>query len=124
MNKPKPKVELPKEEQKPTEPNGPLDGQGDGSGTQPPEQGSAPTATEKKLPEMDIDWISALVYIIANYNKALSCQLCTFWIQTEASESHSTLGNSWRGLGRAAGQNMEVAKDSLSSAVFAFIDCI
>lgn len=55
MNKPKPKVELPKEEQKPTEPNGPLDGQGDGSGTQPPEQGSAPTATEKKLPEMDID---------------------------------------------------------------------
>uniref|UniRef100_A0A8C0VFJ8 Heat shock 70 kDa protein 4 n=1 Tax=Cyanistes caeruleus TaxID=156563 RepID=A0A8C0VFJ8_CYACU len=56
VNKPKPKVELPKEEQKPTEPNGPLDGQGDaGSGTQPPEQGSAPTATEKKLPEMDID---------------------------------------------------------------------
>lgn len=56
MNKPKPKVELPKEEQKVPEPNGPLDGQGDaGSGTQPPEQGSAPTATEKKLPEMDID---------------------------------------------------------------------
>lgn len=56
VNKPKPKVELPKEEQKPTEPNGPLDGQGDaGSGTQPPEQGSAPTATDKKLPEMDID---------------------------------------------------------------------
>ncbi|KAL9836307.1 heat shock 70 kDa protein 4 isoform 1-T1 [Geothlypis trichas] len=56
VNKPKPKVELPKEEQKPTEPNGPLDGQGDaGSATQPPEQGSAPTATDKKLPEMDID---------------------------------------------------------------------
>uniref|UniRef100_A0A674HBT6 Heat shock 70 kDa protein 4 n=1 Tax=Taeniopygia guttata TaxID=59729 RepID=A0A674HBT6_TAEGU len=56
VNKPKPKVELPKEEQKPTEANGPLDGQGDtGSGTQPPEQGSAPTATDKKLPEMDID---------------------------------------------------------------------
>lgn len=56
VNKPKPKVELPKEEQKLTEPNGPLDGQGDaGSGTQPPEQGSAPTATDKKLPEMDID---------------------------------------------------------------------
>ncbi|XP_062358586.1 heat shock 70 kDa protein 4 isoform X4 [Cinclus cinclus] len=56
VNKPKPKVELPKEEQKPTEPNGPLDGQGDtGNGTQPPEQGSAPTATDKKLPEMDID---------------------------------------------------------------------
>uniref|UniRef100_A0A8D2NN51 Heat shock 70 kDa protein 4 n=1 Tax=Zosterops lateralis melanops TaxID=1220523 RepID=A0A8D2NN51_ZOSLA len=55
VNKPKPKVELPKEEQKPTEPNGPLDGQGDGSGSQPPEQGSVPTAPEKKLPEMDID---------------------------------------------------------------------
>lgn len=55
VNKPKPKVELPKEEQKPTEPNGPLDGQGDGSGPQPPEQGSVPTAPEKKLPEMDID---------------------------------------------------------------------
>uniref|UniRef100_A0A8C3LD87 Heat shock 70 kDa protein 4 n=1 Tax=Chrysolophus pictus TaxID=9089 RepID=A0A8C3LD87_CHRPC len=58
VTKPKPKVELPKEEQKPTEPNGPVEGQGDGSsGAQSaePNAAPAPTATEKKLPEMDID---------------------------------------------------------------------
>uniref|UniRef100_A0A8B9Z975 Heat shock 70 kDa protein 4 n=1 Tax=Anas platyrhynchos TaxID=8839 RepID=A0A8B9Z975_ANAPL len=59
VTKPKPKVELPKEEQKPAEPNGPVEGQGDGnSGSQTADEQSAaaaPTATEKKLPEMDID---------------------------------------------------------------------
>uniref|UniRef100_A0A8C3CBJ0 Heat shock 70 kDa protein 4 n=1 Tax=Cairina moschata TaxID=8855 RepID=A0A8C3CBJ0_CAIMO len=59
VTKPKPKVELPKEEQKPAEPNGPVEGQGDGnSGSQTADDQSAaaaPTATEKKLPEMDID---------------------------------------------------------------------
>ncbi|KFP87183.1 Heat shock 70 kDa protein 4, partial [Acanthisitta chloris] len=55
VNKPKPKVELPKEEQKGTEPNGPVEGQGEAGSAQGPEQGSAPTATDKKLPEMDID---------------------------------------------------------------------
>lgn len=110
VTKPKPKVELPKEEQKPTEPNGPVEGQGEANGgSQAAEQSAAaaaaPTATEKKLPEMDIDWISALVYIIANYNKALSCQLCMFWIQIEASEYHSTLRNFWRGLVNASSQN-------------------
>lgn len=108
VTKPKPKVELPKEEQKPTEPNGPVEGQGEANGgSQAAEQSAAaaPTATEKKLPEMDIDWISALVYIIANYNKALSCQLCMFWIQIEASEYHSTLRNFLRGLVNASSQN-------------------
>uniref|UniRef100_A0A8C0BE85 Heat shock 70 kDa protein 4 n=1 Tax=Buteo japonicus TaxID=224669 RepID=A0A8C0BE85_9AVES len=60
VTKPKPKVELPKEEQKPTEPNGPVEGQGEANGgSQAAEQSAAaaaaPTATEKKLPEMDID---------------------------------------------------------------------
>lgn len=59
VTKPKPKVELPKEEQKPAEPNGPVEGQGDGnSGSQTADDQSAaaaPTAMEKKLPEMDID---------------------------------------------------------------------
>lgn len=58
VTKPKPKVELPKEEQKPTEPNGPVEGQGDGSSgsqTADPSTAPAPAAAEKKLPEMDID---------------------------------------------------------------------
>ncbi|KAH0629749.1 hypothetical protein JD844_012087, partial [Phrynosoma platyrhinos] len=59
VNKPKPKVELPKDDQKPAEQNGPVEGQGDGSqGCQTAEQNtdSATQApTEKKLPEMDID---------------------------------------------------------------------
>ncbi|XP_075020589.1 heat shock 70 kDa protein 4 isoform X2 [Calonectris borealis] len=59
VTKPKPKVELPKEEQKPAEPNGPVEGQGEAnSGSQAAEQSAAaaaPPATEKKLPEMDID---------------------------------------------------------------------
>jgi len=50
-------VELPKEEQKPAEPNGPVEGQGEaGSAPQDAEQSAAPPAPpEKKLPEMDID---------------------------------------------------------------------
>ncbi|XP_061473000.1 heat shock 70 kDa protein 4 [Rhineura floridana] len=59
VTKPKPKVELPKEDQKPAEQNGPVDGQGDGIGaSQTAEQSTdstAQTSTEKKLPEMDID---------------------------------------------------------------------
>ncbi|XP_068014997.1 heat shock 70 kDa protein 4 [Melanerpes formicivorus] len=59
VTKPKPKVELPKEEQKPAEPNGPVEGQGDTNSGSPPAEpsaaGAAPTAPEKKLPEMDID---------------------------------------------------------------------
>ncbi|NXD25499.1 HSP74 protein, partial [Spelaeornis formosus] len=54
VNKPKPRVELPKEEQKAPEPNGPVDGQGEAApASQAPEQGPAPA--DKKLPEMDID---------------------------------------------------------------------
>lgn len=59
MNKPKPKVELPKEDEKPAEQNGPVEGQGDGTkGSQTADQNTEPatqTSTEKKLPEMDID---------------------------------------------------------------------
>ncbi|KAL8211934.1 UNVERIFIED_CONTAM: Heat shock 70 kDa protein 4 [Gekko kuhli] len=59
VTKPKPKVELPKEDQKPAEQNGPVEGQGDGNReSQTAEQNSdstAPASTEKKLPEMDID---------------------------------------------------------------------
>ncbi|XP_062443734.1 heat shock 70 kDa protein 4 isoform X2 [Rhea pennata] len=58
VTKPKPKVELPKEEEKPTELNGPVEGQEDAnSGLQTEEStaAAAPAATEKKLPEMDID---------------------------------------------------------------------
>uniref|UniRef100_A0A7M4EM44 Heat shock 70 kDa protein 4 n=1 Tax=Crocodylus porosus TaxID=8502 RepID=A0A7M4EM44_CROPO len=59
VTKPKPKVEPPKEEQKPAEQNGPVEGQGDANnGSQATEQttnAAAPTPTEKKLPEMDID---------------------------------------------------------------------
>lgn len=59
VTKPKPKVEPPKEEQKPAEQNGPVEGQGDANnGSQATEQTTneaAPTPTEKKLPEMDID---------------------------------------------------------------------
>ncbi|XP_075756435.1 heat shock 70 kDa protein 4 isoform X2 [Pelodiscus sinensis] len=59
VTKPKPKVEVPKEEQNPAEQNGPVEGQGDANvGAQPAEESTnttAPTATEKKLPEMDID---------------------------------------------------------------------
>uniref|UniRef100_R4GCT0 Heat shock protein family A (Hsp70) member 4 n=1 Tax=Anolis carolinensis TaxID=28377 RepID=R4GCT0_ANOCA len=59
VNKPKPKVEPPKEEQKPAEQNGPVEGQGDGTpASQAAEQNTDPAAqapTEKKLPEMDID---------------------------------------------------------------------
>ncbi|PKU36888.1 hypothetical protein llap_12805 [Limosa lapponica baueri] len=57
VTKPKPKVELPKEEQKPAEPNGPVEGGGEAtSGSQAAEQSGAGAApTEKKLPEMDID---------------------------------------------------------------------
>uniref|UniRef100_A0A8C0F5N1 Heat shock protein family A (Hsp70) member 4 n=1 Tax=Bubo bubo TaxID=30461 RepID=A0A8C0F5N1_BUBBB len=59
VTKPKPKVELPKEEQKPTEANGPVEGQGEANGGSPGGEQSAaaaaPTATDKKLPEMDID---------------------------------------------------------------------
>jgi len=57
VTRPKPKVELPKEEQKPAEPNGPVEGQGEaGSAPQDAEQSAAPPAPpEKKLPEMDID---------------------------------------------------------------------
>uniref|UniRef100_A0A2D4NC51 Heat shock 70 kDa protein 4 n=1 Tax=Micrurus spixii TaxID=129469 RepID=A0A2D4NC51_9SAUR len=59
VTKPKPKVEPPKEDQKPAEQNGPVEGQGDATkSSQTPEQhadSTAPTSTEKKLPEMDID---------------------------------------------------------------------
>lgn len=57
VRKPKPKVELPKEEQKPPEPNGPVDGQGEINTAAPTTEQSAaaPPAAEKKLPEMDID---------------------------------------------------------------------
>lgn len=59
VTKPKPKVELPKEDQKPAEQNGPVEGQGDATkSSQTAEQhtdSTAPTSTEKKLPEMDID---------------------------------------------------------------------
>ncbi|XP_048717558.1 heat shock 70 kDa protein 4 isoform X2 [Caretta caretta] len=59
VTKPKPKAELPKEEQNPAEQNGPVEGQGDANTrSQPAEQSintTTPTATEKKLPEMDID---------------------------------------------------------------------
>uniref|UniRef100_A0A4W2DFW2 Heat shock 70 kDa protein 4 n=1 Tax=Bos indicus x Bos taurus TaxID=30522 RepID=A0A4W2DFW2_BOBOX len=58
ISKPKPKVELPKEEQKNAEQNGPVDGQGDNPGPQAAEQGTdtaVPSDSDKKLPEMDID---------------------------------------------------------------------
>ncbi|ETE71100.1 Heat shock 70 kDa protein 4, partial [Ophiophagus hannah] len=59
VTKPKPKVEPPKEDQKPAEQNGPVEGQGDATkASQTAEQhtdSTAPTSTEKKLPEMDID---------------------------------------------------------------------
>ncbi|XP_044310187.1 heat shock 70 kDa protein 4 [Varanus komodoensis] len=59
ITKPKPKVEPPKEDQQPAEQNGPVEGQGDGNrGSKTAEQSTdspAPSSTEKKLPEMDID---------------------------------------------------------------------
>uniref|UniRef100_T1E692 Heat shock 70 kDa protein 4 n=1 Tax=Crotalus horridus TaxID=35024 RepID=T1E692_CROHD len=59
VTKPKPKVEPPKEDQKSAEQNGPVEGQGDATkASQTAEQhtdSTAPTSTEKKLPEMDID---------------------------------------------------------------------
>lgn len=52
-------MELPKEDQKSAEQNGPVEGQGDATkASQTAEQhtdSTAPTSTEKKLPEMDID---------------------------------------------------------------------
>uniref|UniRef100_A0A8D0H957 Heat shock 70 kDa protein 4 n=1 Tax=Sphenodon punctatus TaxID=8508 RepID=A0A8D0H957_SPHPU len=58
ITKPKPKVELPKEDQKPAEQNGPVEGQGDANGgsqaAEPRPEATDPT-TGKKLPEMDID---------------------------------------------------------------------
>ncbi|NXU47397.1 HSP74 protein, partial [Turnix velox] len=57
VTKPKPRVELPKEEQKPAEPNGPAEGGCEGGPGEPQQSGAgaAPPAPEKKLPEMDID---------------------------------------------------------------------
>lgn len=70
-------MEPPKEDQKPAEQNGPVEGQGDATkASQTAEQhtdSTAPTSTEKKLPEMDIDWIPVLY--ITYYNKALCCLL-------------------------------------------------
>lgn len=63
ISKPKPKVEPPKEEQKNGEQNGPVDGQGDSPGPQAAEQGTdtaVPSDSDKKLPEMDIDWFQQL----------------------------------------------------------------
>lgn len=74
-------MEPPKEEPKHAEQNGPVDGQGDSPGPQAAEQGAdtaVPSDADKKLPEMDIDWlIPTLVYIKTDYYKALSCQLCS-----------------------------------------------
>lgn len=56
-------MELPKEEQKNAEQNGPVDGQGDNPGPQAAEQGTdtaVPSDSDKKLPEMDIDWFQQL----------------------------------------------------------------
>ena len=63
ISKPKPKVEPPKQEQKNTEQNGPVDGKGDNLGPQASEQGTdtaVPLDSDKKLPEMDIDWFQQL----------------------------------------------------------------
>ena len=43
--------------------NGPVDGQGDNPGPQAAEQGTdtaVPSDSDKKLPEMDIDWFQQL----------------------------------------------------------------
>lgn len=96
-------MELPKEDQKPAEQNGPVEGQGDASReSQSAEQSTdstAQTTTEKKLPEMDIDWIPALVYI-RNYNKALSCWFYVMdingsWVRTAAFSQLTLFGWDW-----------------------------
>ena len=51
-------MEPPKQEQKNTEQNGPVDGKGDNLGPQASEQGTdtaVPLDSDKKLPEMNID---------------------------------------------------------------------
>ena len=73
-------MEPPKEEQKNAEQNGPVDGQGDNPGPQAAEQGTdtaVPLDSDKKLPEMDIDWFQQL--FILKLTKKSPVFNCSSW---------------------------------------------